>query len=161
MLPFLIACRRRGVAVLMVHHAGKGGEQRGTGAREDHLDTSIKLSLPDEANPNDGCYFRVDFTKSRGCYGQDIEPFTAKLQENPYGETEWTIASIEENDKQRLIRLIAESGDEGITVKDATDALTLPHYTISRLRKQLDEEGVIQTSTKRKSPMKIAVNWLE
>jgi putative DNA primase/helicase len=92
--PFPIACRRRGVAVLMVHHAGKGGEQRGTGAREGHLDTSIKLFLSDEASSNDSCYFRVDFTKSRGCYGQDIEPFTAKLQENPYGETEWTIASI-------------------------------------------------------------------
>jgi putative DNA primase/helicase len=159
MLPFLIACRRRGVAVLMVHHAGKGGEQRGTGAREDHLDTSIKLSLPDEANPNDGCYFRVDFTKSRGCYGQDIEPFTAKLQENPYGETEWTIASIEENDKQRLIRLIADCGDEGISAKEACEELGLKKQYVSRYRKQLEDEGVIQYAMDRKKPMKISLNW--
>jgi len=32
--------RRRGVSVLVVHHAGKGGQQRGTSRREDVLDTS-------------------------------------------------------------------------------------------------------------------------
>lgn len=159
MLPFLIACRRRGVAVVMIHHAGKGGDQRGTGAREDHLDTSIKLSLPDEANPSDGCRFRVDFTKNRGCFGKAIEPFTAKLEQMPYGGMEWTIASIEQGDKDRLIRLIADCGEEGITVKDACEALNLPHYTISRMRKQLDKEGIIQTSSKRKSPMTISVNY--
>lgn len=159
MLPFLIACRRRGVAVLMIHHAGKGGEQRGTGAREDHLDTSIKLSLPDEASPGEGCYFRVDFTKSRGCYGQDIEPFTAKLQETPYGGTEWTIASIEENDKQRLIRLIADCGEDGITAKEAGEELGLKKHTISRYRGQLEKEGIIQFSNNRRKPMVIAANW--
>lgn len=50
MLPFLIACRRRNVAVLMVHHAGKNKEQRGTGAREDHLDVSIHLAKVDDEN---------------------------------------------------------------------------------------------------------------
>lgn len=142
MLPFLIACRRRGVAVLMVHHAGKDGEQRGTGAR------------------NDGCYFRVDFTKSRGCYGQDIEPFTAKLIENPYGETEWIIASIEENDKQRLIRLIADCGEEGVSAKEAGEELGLKKQYVSRYRKQLEDEGVIQYVMDRKKPMKISLNWV-
>ena len=42
-LPFLIWLRNRGVAVVLVHHAGKGGEQRGTSAREDSLDTVIRL----------------------------------------------------------------------------------------------------------------------
>lgn len=161
MLPFLIACRRRGVAVVMIHHAGKGGDQRGTGAREDHLDTSIKLSLPDEADPSDGCHFRVDFTKNRGCFGKAIDPFTAKLEQMPYGGMEWTIASIEQGDKDRLIRLITDAGEEGISVGEAEKELGLPQYKISRMRKQLDEEGIIQTSSKRKSPMKIAINWLE
>jgi putative DNA primase/helicase len=47
-LPFLIACRRRRVTVVLKHHTGKCGDQRGTGAREDHLDTSIRLSKPDD-----------------------------------------------------------------------------------------------------------------
>ena len=34
----LLGLRRRGVAVLLVHHAGKSGAQRGTSRREDVLD---------------------------------------------------------------------------------------------------------------------------
>lgn len=40
---WLLKLRRRGLSVLIVHHAGKGGEQRGTSRREDVLDTSISL----------------------------------------------------------------------------------------------------------------------
>jgi putative DNA primase/helicase len=40
---WLLRLRRRGTSVLIVHHAGKGGEQRGTSRREDVLDTSISL----------------------------------------------------------------------------------------------------------------------
>ena len=36
--------RRKGRSVLFIHHAGKSGDQRGTSAREDVMDTVIKLS---------------------------------------------------------------------------------------------------------------------
>ena len=36
---WLLKLRRRGISVLIVHHAGKGGQQRGTSRREDVLDT--------------------------------------------------------------------------------------------------------------------------
>ena len=35
---WVLKMRRRGVSVLLVHHAGKGGQQRGTSRREDVLD---------------------------------------------------------------------------------------------------------------------------
>ena len=38
---WLLELRRRGIAVLLVHHAGKGGAQRGTSRREDILDTVL------------------------------------------------------------------------------------------------------------------------
>ena len=40
--------RRRGMAVLLIHHAGKSGDQRGTSAREDIMDTVISLRRPRE-----------------------------------------------------------------------------------------------------------------
>src|SRR5262249_20731690 len=43
---WLLRLRRRGISVLIIHHAGKGGEQRGTSRREDVLDTSISLRRP-------------------------------------------------------------------------------------------------------------------
>ena len=38
---WLLRLRRQGVAVLLVHHAGTNGRQRGTSRREDALDTVI------------------------------------------------------------------------------------------------------------------------
>jgi hypothetical protein len=43
---WLLDLRRRGISVLMVHHAGKDGSQRGTSRREDVLDTVLALALP-------------------------------------------------------------------------------------------------------------------
>ena len=40
---WLLGLRRRGIAVLLVHHAGTNGRQRGTSRREDALDTVIAL----------------------------------------------------------------------------------------------------------------------
>jgi putative DNA primase/helicase len=40
---WLLRLRRRGISVLIVHHAGKSGDQRGTSRREHMLDTTIGL----------------------------------------------------------------------------------------------------------------------
>jgi len=151
-LPFLIACRRRAVAVVLIHHAGKNGDQRGTGAREDHLDTSIMLSKPDD-HDNEGCYFRLDFTKSRGCYGDDIDPLKAKLIEPEGQAMEWQVLTIHESTKHQLINLIKDSGE--ITVTDAAKEMCLSKGMVSRLKKQLEEEGIIKFSTG-KTPMSLS-----
>jgi hypothetical protein len=43
---WLLAQRAAGLSVIIVHHAGKGGGQRGTSRKEDVLDTVISLSRP-------------------------------------------------------------------------------------------------------------------
>jgi putative DNA primase/helicase len=43
--------RRQGRTVLFMHHAGKGGQQRGTSRREDVLDTVIALRRPGDVKP--------------------------------------------------------------------------------------------------------------
>lgn len=73
--------RRAGRSVIFIHHAGKGGEQRGTSKREDVMDSVLKLSLPDDYSPADGARFVVTFTKSRGFAGRDAEPFEAELRD--------------------------------------------------------------------------------
>jgi putative DNA primase/helicase len=157
-LPFLIACRRRGVAVVLVHHTGKAGDQRGTGAREDHLDTSIKLSKPDD-HTYEGCYFRVDFTKARSCYGEVVEPFTAKLIKGENGALIWATATIEESTKKRLIELIVDCGEKGISVSEAASELDVAHSLISKLKRDLIAEGIIQDLQVRKAKMIISAKW--
>ena len=58
-----------GISVLFIHHAGKGGQQRGTSRREDVLDTVIAMRKPADFNPGDGAYFEIHFEKARGLYG--------------------------------------------------------------------------------------------
>ncbi len=48
MQAWLLDLRRRGITVLLVHHAGKSGDQRGTSAKEDIMDTVISLRRPRE-----------------------------------------------------------------------------------------------------------------
>lgn len=62
-LPFLLTLKTAGRSVLLVHHAGKNGDQRGASRREDHLDTVLRL---DADEGTDGAAFTIRFTKCRG-----------------------------------------------------------------------------------------------
>jgi putative DNA primase/helicase len=54
MQNWLLKLRRQGIAVLLVHHAGTNGRQRGTSQREDALDTVIALRRPEDYSPEQG-----------------------------------------------------------------------------------------------------------
>lgn len=133
--PWLLALRRRGVAVVLIHHAGKGGDQRGTSGREDLLDTVIRL---DRVNgvPNDGARFVVRFTKCRGVFGGDVEPFEASL--NLDDPELWTWRPLEESTYDRMINL-ARDGVE--TVSDMAEELGVSKGMVSKLKKQGIEKG--------------------
>jgi putative DNA primase/helicase len=51
MQNWLLKLRRQGISVLLVHHAGTNGRQRGTSRREDALDTVIGLRRPEDYSP--------------------------------------------------------------------------------------------------------------
>jgi RecA-family ATPase len=54
MQNWLIKLRRQGISVLLIHHAGTNGRQRGTSRREDALDTVIALRRPEDYSPEQG-----------------------------------------------------------------------------------------------------------
>tara|TARA_R110002073_G_scaffold330843_1_gene515031 strand:+ start:2692 stop:4230 length:1539 start_codon:yes stop_codon:yes gene_type:complete len=56
---WLLDLRRRGISVLLIHHSGKNGGQRGTSRREDVLDTVIRLQRPTDYNASQGARFEV------------------------------------------------------------------------------------------------------
>jgi putative DNA primase/helicase len=78
--------RRRGKSVLLIHHDGKNGGQRGTSKKEDVLDTVIGLRRPPNYNPDQGARFEVHFEKARGFFGADAEAFEARLIEGVWGD---------------------------------------------------------------------------
>lgn len=145
-LPFLIACRRRGVAVLLVHHAGKNGDQRGTGAREDCLDAVVKLSRAEDGE-SDGAHFKVEFTKARGVFGKEADPFIARLVNAGTRDVpvfSWEVSDVELNTEKRLLKLIRDCDPDGISVMEACKELDVVHSTISKAKKKLLADDLIK-----------------
>ncbi len=131
--------RSRGLSVVFIHHAGKGGLQRGTSRREDVLDTVIGLRHPADYTPNQGARFEVHFEKSRGVYGDPVKPFEAKLETMSEGEQIWVVKDLEES----LTEKIAELMKDGIQQYEIAELLCKAKGTISKHVKKAKERGLI------------------
>ena len=104
MQAWLVALRRAGKSVILVHHAGKSGQQRGTSKREDVLDTIVEVRRPQDYVASQGIRFELHFQKARQLYGVDAEPFEA-LCEVRNGQALWNrgpISNIRKDEAQRL-----------------------------------------------------------
>lgn len=136
---WLLSLRRRGISVLCVHHSGKGGDQRGTSAKEDVLDTVIALRRPSDYRTEEGARFEVHLTKARGIHGTEANPFEAMLALDEFGGMGWHTRDIEDVKLEQLRRLLAE----GCSIRDAAEEMGVPKSTVSRWKKKLamQEDG--------------------
>jgi putative DNA primase/helicase len=133
---WLLGLRRRGISVLIVHHAGKGGEQRGTSRREDVLDTSISLRRPSDYIPTEGARFEVHLEKARGVHGDSAKPFEARLEVRD-GSATWTMREIEDVNLARVKALL----DDELSVRDIADETGISKSTVHRLKKKIEAEA--------------------
>jgi AAA domain/Homeodomain-like domain len=131
---WLLRLRRRGISVLLVHHAGKAGEQRGTSRREDVLDTSISLRRPSDYVASEGARFEVHIEKGRGLTGDAAKPFEAKLTADPHGKPIWTIHEIADVQKARVEALVAD----GLSVREIAEETDIPKSTVHRIKKAME-----------------------
>ncbi len=127
--------RAAGRSVLFVHHAGKGGAQRGTSRREDVLDTVIALRRPADYNPEAGAVFEVHFEKARGIHGGDVAPFEASLATDAEGKHIWTTRTVEDSTRERVAALL----EDGLSQQDIAAELGLAKSTVSHHAKALRE----------------------
>jgi putative DNA primase/helicase len=134
---WLLQLRRRGISVLIVHHAGKGGEQRGTSRREDVLDTSISLRRPSDYASTEGARFEVHIEKGRGIHGEHAKPFEASLGIRD-GKAVWTVKDVEEVDQGRIAALLAA----GMTVRDVAEEIGISKSVVHRLKQKIEHEAV-------------------
>ena len=137
---WLLRLRRRGISVLIIHHAGKGGDQRGTSRREDVLDTSISLRRPSDYVPTQGARFEVHIEKGRAIHGDAAKPFEAQLVRDTGGVPCWTTKTIEDSQKARVAALL----DDDLSVRDIAEDTGIPKSTVHRLKKQIEAEKVAE-----------------
>ncbi|MBN2333860.1 MAG: hypothetical protein JXO49_06725 [Deltaproteobacteria bacterium] len=131
----LCAKKLKAGAVLLVHHNGKSGNQRGTSRKEDVLDTVIQLKNPVDYNPDQGALLEVHFRKSRNLTGECVSPFEARLTINN-GLQEWQTKSLEDSNMTKVRKLLAE----GYSQTGITDKLGLSKGYVSKLAKKIRED---------------------
>lgn len=136
---WLLKLRRTGKSVVLVHHAGKGGQQRGTSKKEDILDAVIILKQPDDYQAEHGACFEVHFEKARHFHGNDAASFQVKLTETAEGSSKWEISNIS-IDKEVLE--IADFMNKGFTIKEIEDQTSYSKSQIETLRKKARNLGL-------------------
>ena len=126
--------RRAGRSVVFIHHAGKGGAQRGTSRREDVLDTVIALRRPADHQADQGARFEVHFEKNRGFHGDDAKPFEASL-----GAGRWTTRDLADADMTRVVALSAEK----MSVREIAEETGIAKSRVSRMQVKAREAGLL------------------
>jgi AAA domain len=115
----LLALRRRGVAVLVGHHSGKSGEQRGTSRRADILDIVLKLTSVSEADADGRTRLTVEFEKGRGLTAEQKQPFIACLEEHPSGGLAWSRGAAVVPVVDRVRQMLADGMSPGEIAAEA------------------------------------------
>jgi putative DNA primase/helicase len=133
---YLLQLRRRNISVLIVHHANKGGQQRGTSRREDVLDTVINLRRPSDYEPTEGARFEVHIEKGRGMTGDAMKPFEAKFEVRDNAAI-WTMREIEDV-KLAEVKMLVE---DGLSVRDIADMIGVSKTSAHRLVRRVKAGG--------------------
>jgi hypothetical protein len=128
--------RAKGRAVLFIHHAGKGGQQRGASRREDVLDTVISLRRPTEYNPADGAVFELHFEKARNLTGDEAQPLDVRLLGDENGIS-WEFSPAEDGILARLEALV----QDGASRTKIMDELGLSRFALVRLVDKANASG--------------------
>ena len=123
---WILSLRRRNIAVLIIHHAGKSGEQRGNSKKEDILDTVIKLERPSDYKSEEGARFEVIYTKARNFQGQEAKSFEATKAENG-----WVVADIED----LMVKQVLELHAEGLKQREIAQEVGTSPATVNRILK--------------------------
>ena len=124
MQNWCLAQRRAKKSVLLIHHGGKSGGQRGTSKKEDVLDTVVSLRKPPDYQADQGARFEIHFEKSRGFYGPEAEPFEAWLKGD-----EWVLSDIKSGDDIGTLKALHA---QGMSVRAISERTGISKSTVQR-----------------------------
>lgn len=122
-----VQLRKRGIAVIFVHHANKEGKQRGTHKKEDVMDIVIQLKRPDDfLQGTDDTRILIRYTKSRHMATTDASDIEATLKTTETSlEWKWEAGDM---DFRRAMDLIKD----GLSMSEVGEALGVSKSTVHR-----------------------------
>jgi putative DNA primase/helicase len=143
MQNWLLRLRRKGIAVLLIHHAGVNGRQRGTSRREDALDLVIGLRRPADYSPEQGARFEVHVEKARTLVGDGALPFEAMVEafvsESGRAGIRWVAHDL----NPPVLYRAAELFRDDHTVRQVADLLGVSRSEAGRLRLRATADGIL------------------
>ena len=151
LLSWLLDLRRRKIAVILVHHAGRSGEMRGTSRREDSVFWILKLEENTDYTDK-GCSFFQSFDKNRNSPQSHNEHYiwtfkpVGQCYDNLIGNIEITYKA--ESLKTKVHRLIVDLGGAASCGELAIE-LDTSRSSVSRAAKELEAEGKITIAGRR------------
>ncbi|MDC0444013.1 AAA family ATPase [Alphaproteobacteria bacterium] len=153
LITWLVSLRHRGYTVIIVHHSGKSGQQRGASIIEVPMDYVIKLSAPEKNAPifGDGARFGVTFEKVRKKMPKQND-FTALLRPEENNKLQLYYDQHDEkiDDYFFVLRVIGKEGD--ISQRQIAKTLSLSVGKVNGAIKRLAKDGLITNSRNCKVP---------
>ena len=145
LVSWLVSLRARGFTVLVVHHAGKNGDQRGASILTVPMNYVVKLTKPDSDRPvREGeTRFEVSFDKMRARQPRPYE-FSAFIGPDEAGVFQLTFNPTETNieARYRLLRLIGKRGIQ--TYREMAQEIDVGHSSIGNYLAKLMTEGLLE-----------------
>ena len=136
---WLLRLRQQRHSVLLIHHAGKSGAQRGTSRREDLLDTVISLQHPSDYSAPEGLRCEVRYEKARAFHGDEAKPFEVRMHLEGEGAAKWSTKDAEDS----LLERAAELFRDGATVRGAAEDLGISRGKAERLKRKAESLGLL------------------
>jgi Helix-turn-helix domain len=127
---FLTDLRGRAHCILLVHHEGKNGTQRGRTDGDDNLDVSIQLEKPYGWQPGDGLAFKWRYSKVR--HGGNLPDFEAAYD----AVGGWKL--VEDGRLPEVIKLHAS----GKSTRAIAMALNISQTAVSRMIRKANQAGL-------------------
>lgn len=123
--PMLIKLRNAGKAIILIHHAGKSGEQLGTSLKTQAVDYCVSLTRPIIAEEGETSFY-VDFEKVRGKHRQFLRNLFCRI--TPDDTTiRWTYQTMKKHMDSLIKRM-----SEHLSEREISEALHLPTFKIKQ-----------------------------
>ncbi|MHB8790143.1 MAG: AAA family ATPase [Desulfobulbaceae bacterium] len=142
MVDWIVDMRKKGISLLIIHHANKSGDARGSSFREDLLNVVIKLERPSDYNEEEGARLVVRLVKARGIYNADARPFEAHLKDGV-----WEMRNLNQSTYEK----VRDLANEGYKQNDIAEKLGINKSTVSKHIKNGKENKEILTPEKKDS----------
>lgn len=138
---WLLDFQRSGIAVVVIHHAGKNGTMRGSSRREDRASFTVSLADSRErTSTKSGARFVASFTKHRYAMAQP-ETMDWHFSADGNGSTK---IETEAADTDALVYQAICAGNGSCS--DIADELGISKGTVSKAAKRLESSGKITIS---------------